>query len=158
MALSGVDVYAHNLETVERLQKWVRDRRASYNQSLSVLRHAKEKNANLITKSSLMLGLGESEEEIKQTFKDLQNVGVSCITLGQYLQVFSSYLFINKVLKPTFKHMKVHRYVPPEEFDYWKQYGEDLGFLYVASGPLVRSSYKAGVFYIKNILNKKSES
>jgi len=143
MAKSGLDVYAHNLETVEGLQAWVRDRRANYKQSLSVLEHAKKVNPSLVTKSSLMLGLGERDDEVRQAFKDLLAIGVDCVTLGQYLQ-------------PTKKHMKVHEYVTPEKFDYWKEEGERMGFKYVASGPMVRSSYKAGEFYIKNIIQKNT--
>lgn len=122
-----VDVYSHNLETVERLQRSVRDRRANYNQSLTVLaRAALIKPA----KSSLMLGLGESVEEVQQALKDLRTAGVSFLTLGQYLQ-------------PTKRHMPVHRFVPPEEFDQLKEYAKGLGFRHVASGPRVRSSYRA---------------
>jgi len=144
MAQSGLDVYAHNVETVESLQRWVRDRRANYKQSLSVLQRAKEVNPNLLTKSSIMLGVGETDDEIKKTFADLLNIGVDCVTLGQYLQ-------------PTKKHMKVESYVTPEKFDYWRGVGEKMGFKYVASGPLVRSSYKAGEFYIRNLVKSKLE-
>jgi len=148
MAKSGLDVYAHNVETVASLQRWVRDRRANYKQSLSVLAHAKKVNPNLITKTSIMLGHGETDEEVVQTFQDLLDIGVDCVTLGQYLQ-------------PTKKHMKVDTYVTPEKFDYWRETGERMGFKYVASGPFVRSSYKAGEFYLKNLLrnnNKSSET
>jgi len=139
MVESGLDVYAHNIETVEGLQKWVRDRRANYQQSLSVLEHAKKVKPSLITKSSIMLGFGETDEEVRQALTDLRSKGVDCVTLGQYLQ-------------PTKKHMKVEAFVTPEKFNYWKQEGEKMGFKYVASGPMVRSSYRAGEFYIKNIL------
>jgi len=141
MAKSGLDVYAHNVETVASLQRWVRDRRANYKQSLSVLEHAKKMNPRLITKTSIMLGHGETDEEIVQTFQDLLDIGVDCVTLGQYLQ-------------PTKKHMKVDTYVPPEKFQHWKDVGEQMGFKYVASGPFVRSSYKAGEFYIKHLLTQ----
>lgn len=130
---SGMDVLAHNLETVERLQRTVRDRRANYAQSLSVLRHAKSVKPGLVTKSSLMLGLGEASEEIHQTLKDLRDNGVDIVTFGQYLQ-------------PTKHHMKVEKYVTPEEFDEWRKAGEALG-LHVASGPMVRSSYRAGELF-----------
>jgi len=93
----------------------------------------------LITKSSIMLGFGETDEEVRQALTDLRSKGVDCVTLGQYLQ-------------PTKKHMKVEAFVTPEKFNYWKQEGEKMGFKYVASGPMVRSSYRAGEFYIKNIL------
>eukprot|EP01118_Nematostelium_gracile_P004359 TRINITY_DN150_c0_g1_i1.p1 TRINITY_DN150_c0_g1~~TRINITY_DN150_c0_g1_i1.p1 ORF type:complete len:381 (+),score=105.09 TRINITY_DN150_c0_g1_i1:95-1237(+) len=142
MAKSGLNVYAHNVETVEGLQKWVRDRRANYGQSLSVLQHAKRVNPNLVTKSSIMLGLGETDDEVLQTMKDLRAIDVDALTLGQYLQ-------------PTKGHLKVSEYVTPEKFDYWKNEGERLGFKYVASGPMVRSSYKAGEFYLKNIVQQK---
>lgn len=130
---SGMDVFAHNVETVERLQSTVRDRRAGYAQSLTVLRHAKQARPDVVTKSSIMLGLGETDEEIQQTLCDLRDVGVEMVTFGQYLQ-------------PTKRHMKVTRYVTPEEFDQWRVAGEALG-LHVASGPMVRSSYRAGDFY-----------
>lgn len=93
-----------------------------------------------------MLGLGETDEEIKQTLVDLKNSGVDCVTLGQYMQ-------------PTKRHLKVIEYVTPEKFNYWETVGNDLGFLYVASGPLVRSSYKAGEFFITSILkNRKNQT
>jgi len=144
MANTPLDVYAHNVETVEVLQRWVRDYRAGYKQSLRVLEHAKKVKPNLVTKSSLMLGHGETDEQVRQTLQDLLNIGVDCLTIGQYLQ-------------PTKRNMKVEQFVPPEKFDYWKTEGESMGFKYVASGPLVRSSYKAGEFYLKNILSKKKE-
>eukprot|EP01116_Phalansterium_solitarium_P004270 TRINITY_DN15230_c0_g1_i1.p1 TRINITY_DN15230_c0_g1~~TRINITY_DN15230_c0_g1_i1.p1 ORF type:complete len:422 (+),score=117.99 TRINITY_DN15230_c0_g1_i1:680-1945(+) len=145
MANSGLDVFAHNIETVEGLQRFVRDRRAGYRQSLGVLEHAKKANPRLVTKSSIMLGFGERDEEVRQALADLRAVGVDCVTLGQYLQ-------------PTKRHMKVEEYVTPEKFEYWKQEGERMGFKYVASGPLVRSSYRAGEFYIKNIVDKQRPS
>lgn len=127
---SGMDVFAHNIETVERLQSSVRDRRANYAQTLEVLRFAKECRPDVVTKSSIMLGLGEEPEEVYQTMVDLRNAGVGILTLGQYLQ-------------PTKRNMKMVRYLAPEEFADWKVKGEALG-LKVASGPLVRSSYRAG--------------
>ncbi|XP_043205111.1 lipoyl synthase, mitochondrial-like [Amphibalanus amphitrite] len=138
----GLDVFAHNIETVERLTPAVRDRRAKYRQSLTVLEHAKRLRPELVTKSSIMLGLGETDDEIRQTMEDLRAAGVDCVTLGQYMQ-------------PTKRHLKVVEYVTPERFDHWREVGERLGFLYVASGPLVRSSYKAGEFFIKNVLKKR---
>lgn len=140
LADSGMEVYAHNIETVERLQKTVRDRRAGYAQSLSVLRHAKQYRPDLVTKSSIMLGLGETAEEVHQALRDLREVGVEVVTFGQYLQ-------------PTKRHMKVTRYVDPSEFDEWARAGEALG-LNVASGPLVRSSYRAGEFYKARIARR----
>jgi len=137
---SGMDVFAHNVETVERLQRTVRDRRAGYEQSLSVLRHAREARPGVVTKSSLMLGLGETEEEVHQALRDLRDSGVEIVTFGQYLQ-------------PTKRHMKVDRYLTPEEFDSWRRAGEALG-LDVASGPLVRSSYRAGDFFKERLARR----
>ena len=139
LATSGLDVYAHNVETVERLQKFVRDSRAGYGQSLATLEHAKKVNPNLYTKTSLMLGLGETDEEVIQTMKDLRAVGVDVVTFGQYL-------------RPTEKHLAVVEYVKPEKFDHFRKVGEEMGFKYVASGPMVRSSYKAGEFYLEHII------
>ncbi|XP_066363430.1 lipoyl synthase 1, chloroplastic-like isoform X2 [Miscanthus floridulus] len=146
LANSGLDVYAHNIETVRSLQRIVRDPRAGYDQSLAVLKHAKISRVNMVTKSSIMLGLGETDEEVKQTMADLRAVNVDILTLGQYLQ-------------PTERHLTVREYVTPEKFDFWKDYGESLGFLYVASGPLVRSSYRAGELFVQNLVrHKKNES
>lgn len=142
LALSGLDVYAHNLETVERLQKFVRDARAGYQQSLSTLEHAKKVKPGLYTKTSLMLGLGETDEEVIQTMKDLRAIDVDVVTFGQYL-------------RPTENHLSVVEYVTPEKFDYFRRIGEEMGFKYVASGPMVRSSYKAGEFYLEHMI--KSE-
>eukprot|EP00128_Syssomonas_multiformis_P017663 Colp12_sorted_trinity150504_noHs@8333 len=142
VAVSGLDVYAHNIETVEALQEFVRDRRANFRQSLKVLEHAKKSKPSLVTKSSIMLGVGETDEEVMQALKDLRSVDVDCVTLGQYMQ-------------PTKKHMKVSTYVTPEKFEHWGQVGKELGFKYTASGPLVRSSYKAGEFFISEILKEK---
>jgi len=142
VATSGVDVFAHNVETVNRLQAFVRDPRANYRQSLDVLKRAKECTSGVLTKTSLMLGLGETDDEILQTMKDLRANDVDVVTFGQYMQ-------------PTKRHLKVKEYVTPEKFDHWEKIGNELGFAYVASGPLVRSSYKAGEYYIKNVLEKK---
>lgn len=136
------DVFAHNIETVERLTKKVRDPRATYPQSLSVLKMIKEMNPKMYTKSSVMLGLGEQDEEVLQTLKDLRSVGCDVVTFGQYLQ-------------PTKRHLPVIEYVTPEKFDEWRETAEGMGFLYVASGPLVRSSYKAGEFFIKGVIEKE---
>ncbi len=137
------DVFGHNLETVERLTPTVRDPRATYRQSLFVLKTIKEINPAQLTKSSLMLGLGEAEDEIIQAMKDLRGVGVDILTLGQYL-------------RPSPKHLPVERYLHPDEFEKLKGIGESHGFRFVASGPLVRSSYKAGEFFVENYLHKKS--
>lgn len=139
---SGLDVFAHNIETVEVLTPYVRDRRARYRQSLTVLQSAKEVNPDIITKSSIMLGLGETDEQVEQTLQDLHSSGVDCLTLGQYMQ-------------PTKRHLKVVEYVTPAKFKHWEDVGNELGFLYTASGPLVRSSYKAGEFFISSILKKR---
>ena len=142
LARSGLDVFAHNVETVERLQKRVRDPRAGYEQSLSVLRHAKESKEGLVTKTSIMLGLGEEDDEIAECMRACKEAGVDIFTLGQYLQ-------------PTPQHLPVKEFVTPEKFDNWKKFGEEeIGFRYVASGPLVRSSYKAGEFFIESMLRK----
>jgi len=133
---SGADVLAHNVETVERLTEKVRDPRAGYRQSLNVLGYLKSNAPERHTKSSLMLGLGETRDEILRAMQDMRDVGVDFLTLGQYLQ-------------PTRKHLKVERFLPPEEFEQLRQAGEVLGFDYVAAGPLVRSSYKAAEFYIE---------
>jgi len=126
----GQEVFANNLETVRRLTPKVRDPRAGYDQTLKVLQHAKKVRPHVLTKSSLMLGLGESEEEIHQAMKDLRSSGVDILTLGQYL-------------RPTKHHLPVERYVTPEEFAKYAQWGYEEGFMEVFSGPLVRSSYRA---------------
>lgn len=145
LASSGLDVYAHNLETVEELTPHVRDRRATFRQSLAVLRTAKETNPNLITKTSLMLGLGETEEQIFAAMEELRAIDCDVVTFGQYM-------------RPTKRHMKVVEYIKPEKFDYWKQKALEMGFLYCASGPLVRSSYKAGESFIENVLRKRGKT
>lgn len=145
LAQSGLDVYAHNLETVEALTPHVRDRRATYRQSLSILERAKSTNPSLVTKTSLMLGFGESDEMVMQTLRDLRAIDCDVVTFGQYM-------------RPTRRHMKVVEYVRPEKFEYWKEKALELGFLYVASGPLVRSSYKAGEAYIENVLRNRKHN
>ncbi|CCW60817.1 unnamed protein product [Phytomonas sp. EM1] len=136
-------VYAHNIECVERITPRVRDRRATYRQSLRTLEHVtRYTNGRLLTKSSIMLGLGETEEEVRQTLRDLRTAGVSAVTLGQYLQ-------------PSRTRLKVARYAHPKEFEMWEDEAMKMGFLYCASGPMVRSSYKAGEYYIKNILKQR---
>lgn len=140
---SGLDVFAHNVETVERLTPFVRDPRAKYKQTMEVLEHAKKSNPKVVTKTSIMLGLGESDEEVLKCMQDLRAVGVDCLTLGQYMQ-------------PTKRHLKVVEYVTPEKFYHWEVTGKELGFIYTASGPLVRSSYKAGEFFIKNIIDSRN--
>lgn len=138
---AGAEVIAHNIETVERLTPTVRDQRATYQQSLQVLSCLKKMAPHSYTKSSLMLGLGETLDELKKTLRDLRTSHVDILTIGQYLQ-------------PTQKHAPVHEFVTPECFEQYKQEAEDLGFLYVASGPLVRSSYRAGEFFVKSMLER----
>ncbi|KLO20235.1 Lipoyl synthase [Schizopora paradoxa] len=141
VAKSGLDVYAHNVETTEEMTPFVRDRRATFRQSLKVLEQAKKDGAR-VTKTSMMLGVGETEEQVTAALRELRNVDVDVVTFGQYM-------------RPTKRHMKVDRYVEPSEFDRWKEIAEGMGFLYVASGPLVRSSYKAGEYFIENVLRGK---
>ena len=135
---SELDVFSHNIETVERLTSLVRDPRAGYRQSLDVLMHAYEKN--MITKSGMMLGLGETDDEITATLRDLRSVGVSLVTLGQYLQ-------------PTKYHLDVNRFVSPVEFDRYKEIGLGMGFKEFVAGPLVRSSYRAEQSFL-NLVNR----
>uniref|UniRef100_A0A2I3N374 lipoyl synthase n=2 Tax=Cercopithecinae TaxID=9528 RepID=A0A2I3N374_PAPAN len=142
VALSGLDVYAHNVETVPELQSKVRDPRANFDQSLRVLKHAKKVQPDVISKTSIMLGLGENDEQVYATMKALREADVDCLTLGQYMQ-------------PTRRHLKVEEYITPEKFKYWEKVGNELGFHYTASGPLVRSSYKAGEFFLKNLVAKR---
>jgi lipoyl synthase len=127
---SGVEVFAQNIETVRRLTHPVRDPRAGYEQTLRVLAHAKQRRPAVLTKSSLMLGLGESDAEIDATLADLRSAGVDIVTLGQYL-------------RPTLNHLPVERFVTPQEFDRYRERALALGFLECVSGPLVRSSYRA---------------
>lgn len=140
---SKPDVFAHNIETVERLTPSVRDPRATYRQSLRVLEIVKQKDSTRFTKSSIMLGLGEKDDEVLQTLKDLRAVGCDVVTFGQYLQ-------------PTKRHLKVEEYITPAKFEEWKKIAESMGFLYVASGPLVRSSYRAGEFFMKGLIEKNA--
>ena len=127
---SNLDVFAQNVETVERLTLRARDPRAGYQQTLGVLEKAKRLNPKVLTKTSLMLGLGETTKEIESTIADAYSVGVEILTLGQYL-------------RPTLYHLPVERYVPPEEFLHYKNIAREMGFKEVASGPMVRSSYRA---------------
>lgn len=169
VALSGLDVYAHNIETVREYQRGVRDPRANYDQSIGVLKHVKEltrteSDYEILTKTSIMLGfgkcilafsiefslftifnlLGETDDMVKRTMDDLREAEVDSVTLGQYMQ-------------PTKRHLKVVQYVTPEKFAVWEEYGNKIGFAYTASGPLVRSSYKAGEFFIKNLINRRRQ-
>jgi lipoic acid synthetase len=129
------EVFAHNLETVERLTPRVRDARAKYRQSLEVLRLFKEiAGYRVYTKSALMLGLGETLEEVEQSLADMREYGVDFVTLGQYM-------------RPTKQHLSIKRWVPPEEFELLKGKAQAMGFKMVAAAPLVRSSYKAGDYF-----------
>jgi len=134
---SGLDVFAQNVETVRRLTHPVRDPRASYEQTIDVLAHAKQHRPDVLTKTSVMLGLGERDNEILRTMDDLRTAGVDILTFGQYL-------------RPTPNHLPVERYVTPDEFAAYRQEGLDKGFLEVVSGPMVRSSYRAEQALQKN--------
>ncbi len=134
---SGIEVFAQNVETVRRLSHPVRDPRAGYEQTLSVLAFAKRARPDVLTKTSLMLGLGETDDELRETMGDLRAIGVDILTLGQYL-------------RPTAAHLPVVRWVTPEEFRGYRRWGLELGFVEVVSGPLVRSSYRAEQALQKN--------
>jgi len=138
------DVFAHNAEVVPELQRQMRDARCSWDRSLSVLRWAREAGA-AVTKSSLMVGCGETEAQVLSAMRALRDVGVQVLTIGQYL-------------RPSAKHAPVVRYVPPEEFDGWAEAGREMGYRYVASGPLVRSSYRAAEAYLVGVLGGEAPS
>ena len=133
------DVIAHNIETTMALTRSVRDPRAQYWQSLSVLKNVKKLDRRIFTKSSIMVGLGETEEEVTQAMVHLRQADVDFLTVGQYL-------------RPSSRHLKVVEYVKPHQFARYRTIGEGLGFLYVASGPLVRSSYRAGEFFVRTAI------
>jgi lipoic acid synthetase len=143
---SRLDVYAHNIETVSRLQYRVRDPRAGYLQSLATLRvakvYAESIGHQLFTKSAIMLGLGETDSDLAEAFQDLRSFDVDVLTLGQYL-------------RPSLQHLPVEKYVSPEEFEILGERAKAEGFLYVASGPMVRSSYRAGEFFIEGVIKKR---
>ncbi|MCB9685449.1 MAG: lipoyl synthase [Alphaproteobacteria bacterium] len=138
---AGPEVIAQNLETVKRLTHPVRDRKASYETTLEMLRQIKVLDPTRLTKSSLMVGLGETDDEMLEAMRDLRAVGVDFLTIGQYLQ-------------PTQKHLAVESFVRPERFAELERLGLEMGYAYVASGPLVRSSYKAGEFFISRYLDQ----
>lgn len=142
VADAGPEVIAHNIETTKPLTPHVRDRRATYEQSLRVLSGIKRLNSKVYSKSSIMLGLGETEADLAETMQDLRKVDVDILTLGQYL-------------RPSKGHIPVSEYLHPERFDYYKRMAEKLGFLYVASGPFVRSSYRAGEFFVEALIRKR---
>jgi lipoyl synthase len=138
------DVIAHNIETTLFLSDRVRDPRAGYWQSLSVLRSIKKLDPSMFTKSSIMLGLGEKEEEVRLAMMHLRDAGVDFLTMGQYL-------------RPSARHLPVVEYVSPETFEHYKRVGEEeYGFRYVASGPLVRSSYRAGELFLESLVRRKN--
>jgi lipoic acid synthetase len=136
------DVLAHNVEVVDRLQRKIRDPRCSFERSLETLRGAKRLVPDAITKSSIMLGLGETEEELLDAMRRVRGAGAELLTLGQYL-------------RPSPKHAPVREYVPPERFEELGRVGREMGFLHVASGPLVRSSYKAGELFAAGIARER---
>jgi lipoyl synthase len=137
---AGPDVVAHNIESVRRLTPLVRDRRAAYDQSLAVLRGYKQAGARY-TKTSLMVGFGETEAEVEETLRDLREAGVDIVTFGQYLR---------PTQEP--RHLPVVEFVHPDQFARYQRMAESMGFLYVASGPLVRSSYKAGELFLEGMI------
>lgn len=139
---AGPEVVAQNIETVERLTHPVRDRKAGYQQTLRMLAAIKEIDPDRLSKSSIMVGLGETPDEVVQTMRDLRESDVDFLTVGQYLQ-------------PTKKLLPVNEFVTPEQFAEYERIGLELGFAYVASGPLVRSSYKAGEFYITRYIEQR---
>ncbi len=135
-------VIAHNVETVRRLTPVVRDRKARYDQSLQVLAYIRDRASHIYRKSSIMVGLGETFDEVVETMRDLLRAGCQILTIGQYLQ-------------PTPRHLPVVRYVPPEEFTEWARIGHAMGFLHVFAGPLVRSSYRAAEAFLHALREEK---
>ncbi len=135
-------VIAHNIETVERLQKYARDYRAGYAQSLEVLKRVKQHDSQIFTKTSIMLGLGEKEDEVLKALDDLREAKVDIVTFGQYL-------------RPSLMHLPVSEFVTPGKFEWYSKKAEEKGFLYAVGGPFVRSSYKAGELFIEGVLKKK---
>ena len=136
MVDSAPDVFAHNIEVTRRLTPSIRDQRCDYDLSLGVLSHAKGRMPERFVKSSIMVGVGESDDEVLETMRDLRAAGVDILTLGQYL-------------RPTPKHAAVERYVPPEQFEEYARAGREMGFAFIASGPLVRSSYHAAEGFVE---------
>lgn len=140
---SGPQVISHNIETVRRVSPKIRDVRASYELSLHVLKTIKQIKPEIYTKSSLMLGLGESQDEVVNCMNELKTVGVDVLTFGQYLQ-------------PGLGYASVVEYISPQRFDFYKNIAKDIGFLFVAGGPFIRSSYKAGEMYVQNLIKDSS--
>lgn len=139
------DVIGHNIETTEMLTPRVRDKRASFEQSIYVLKNIKKLDSQILTKSSIMLGLGETDEQILAALQELRFAGVDIVTIGQYLQ-------------PSRKHLNVVEFLEPEKYEYWEKQALELGFLFVVSGPLVRSSYRAGELYVENVLKRRAKA
>jgi lipoic acid synthetase len=139
---AGPHVFANNLETVRRLSPAVRDARAGYDQTLGVLARMRSEFPAVVTKSSVMVGLGESEAEVEEAMRDLRAAGVEILTLGQYL-------------RPSSWHLPVVEWVPPERFGQYRERGLSMGFRYVASGPLVRSSYRAGELFLRGEIESR---
>ncbi len=134
------DIYNHNIETISRLHKIVRPQ-AKYDRTMRVLEMVKEFDPTIYTKSGIMLGLGETREEVLEVLRDLRSVGVDAVTIGQYL-------------RPTMKHLPVHSFIHPDEFKEYEQIGEELGFAFVASGPFIRSSYNA-IEFSKKVMGER---
>jgi len=143
MVDASPDVFAHNIEVTRRLTPTIRDQRCDYDLSLGVLSHAKARAPERFVKSSIMVGVGETDEEVTTTMRDLRAAGVDILTLGQYL-------------RPTPKHAPVERYVTPETFDEYARQGREMGFAFIASGPLVRSSYYAAEGFVEARLRPPS--
>lgn len=144
VAEGSPDVFAHNVEVIPRLQRSMRDARCSWERSLQVLDWARKAGAK-VTKTSLMVGLGETENEMMEAMAGIREVGVEVLTIGQYL-------------RPTPDHAPLMRYVSPEEFEAYRQAGQEMGFRYVASGPLVRSSYRAAEAFLQGFLERDDRS
>jgi lipoic acid synthetase len=145
IANSGAEVVGHNIETVESLSAHIRDRRASYIQSLQVLKMVKALNPSVKTKSALMLGIGETEAQVLSAMDDLRAAGVDFIAIGQYL-------------RPTSMQMEVKEYVPPEMFDFYRRKALEKGFAYAAAGPFVRSSYRAGEHFASALIGRNAST
>ena len=137
------EVIAHNIETTATLTPKIRDPRATYKQSLQVLKSIKQLDREVYSKTSIMLGLGETEDDLIKTMKDLREVDVNILTLGQYL-------------RPSKGHIPVVEFVSVSQFEYFKEIAEEMGFLYVASGPLVRSSYRAADFFVEALIRQRT--
>ena len=138
-------VIAHNIETVRDLSPKVRDPRCDYDFSLSQLAKIYPAKGDILSKSAIMVGLGETQEQVVASMADLRQANVELLTIGQYL-------------RPTKKHLDVTEFVHPDIFKYYEEIGKEMGFIYVASGPLVRSSYKAGEFFIENVIKKRAQA